>query len=165
MMIFTDGSFSNQPKMCGIGIIVLDGKKKYEFGAYTEKCKDNNIAEIYAIAYALKQISENRIFKENADKHLIIMTDSMYAVNKIKNNQLGRDELEQKALDYIQYTIKQSKKTVSLFQMKGHTNDNTKLGYYNNLADQLANDYRFHGLVKYQDQIFRMTLKKKEKRR
>lgn len=160
MMVFTDGSYSNNPNMCGIGVVVLDGKKRYEYGVNTTQCKDNNITEICAIAYALQIVNESSALKNNKDKHLILITDSKYAVKKINEKLSGSDELEQQALDYIQYTLNHSNKTITIFQNNGHASNKTKLGYFNNLADQIANDYRFLGLVKYQDQMFRQSLKK-----
>ena len=148
MEIFTDGSHSVKPQISGIGAVVINNKKEYYIGCYTSKCVDNNVAEVIAIAFAIKFIKDNKIFDKSKDKNVIIYSDSQYAIRKIMQNSNGRDEIEQKALNYIQEFINYSHKKIHFFQIKGHTHDGTKLSYYNNIADEIAGEQRLYGLSK-----------------
>lgn len=158
MEIFTDGSHSLKPRMSGVGAVIISNGREYEIGASTNKCENNNVAEVMAIAFAIKFIKESNILEQCKDKNILIFSDSMYALRKINQKAQGCDEYEQKALDYIQRFQETSKKRVTFFQVKGHIHDGTKLSHYNNIADTLAQDYRYLGLVKYQDQIYRQSL-------
>lgn len=158
MEIFTDGSHSLKPRMSGVGAVIISNGCEYEIGSSTNKCENNNVAEVMAIAFAIKYIRENGILEKCQDKNILIFTDSMYALRKIRQNAQGCDEYEQKALNYIHHFQETSKKKISFFQVKGHIHDGTKLSYYNNIADTLAQDYRYLGLVKYQDQVYRQSL-------
>ena len=141
-MIFTDGSFSRKPKVSGIGYVILTNKCEISNGCYNFKIKDNNVAEVYAIYRALKFV-ENHNFN---DKTIQILTDSDYAVRKIKNMGLGRDELETKFLTYIQEFTSKTDKKISYMLIKGHQHDGSKYSYYNNLADNIAGEQRLLGL-------------------
>lgn len=51
MEIFTDGSHSLKPRMSGVGAVILNNGHEHQIGAYTDKCVDNNVAEVVAIAF------------------------------------------------------------------------------------------------------------------
>ena len=56
MEIFTDGSHSLKPRMSGVGAVIISNGREYEIGSSTNKCENNNVAEVMAMA---------RIFQEN----------------------------------------------------------------------------------------------------
>lgn len=157
MEIFTDGSHSLNPKMSGVGAVIIDGKNEWEIGTYTEKCRDNNEAEVMAIAYAIKFIKEKKIDLNSNDNNIIIYSDSAYALRKLRDFEAGGSPLEQKALDYVQNYLNHTHKRITFFQIKGHVHDGTRLSYYNNVADMIAGDKRFLGLMRYQDRKFRQS--------
>lgn len=153
MLIFTDASHGYKPLMSGIGAIIIDQTKEYQIGAYTNKCKDNNIAEVSAIAFAIKYIADNQISDKSKDKTLTIVTDSSYAIHRITNYTPPRSEFEKSCLDYIHNFIKNTKLKVKFMQIKGHIHDNTKFSYYNNIADDIAGQYRYLGIHQYENKF------------
>lgn len=162
MEIFTDGSHSLKPRMSGVGAVILNNGHEHQIGAYTDKCVDNNVAEVVAIAFAIKYIKDHKIIDNSKDKNIIIYSDSANALRKIHQLSPGKDEFEQQALDFIQDFLQTTSKKVTLFQIKGHVHDGTKIAYYNNIADGLASDYRYIGLVKLQNKLFKQSLKNKK---
>lgn len=141
MLIFTDGSHSIKPRISGLGAVIIDNDKEYQIGAYSDKCRDNNVAEIAAIAMACKYVKANGI----QSKTITIISDSECALRRITHRALGEDEFEHNCLDYIKEFIIEYPK-VNFMQVKGHQKDNSKLTYYNRVADVLAGDYRKLGL-------------------
>ena len=151
MLIFTDGSFTRKPKMGGMGaVLITDNNKCHEFGAYSNKCNDNNVTEIAAIAMAIHYIKQHKVDQKSKDKTITIISDSQYAVRKIRQNCEGKDEFEDKCLSYIRNFLEETNKKVSFLQIKGHVHDNTKFAYYNNVADDVAREYRLKGLERQQ---------------
>ncbi len=150
MLVFTDGSHSRKPKMSGMGAVLIVSDKVHSFGAYTNKCSDNNVAEIAAIAMAIQYIKDFKIADRSTDKTINIMTDSSYAIHRLKYGTEGRDEFEKKCLKYIRDFLVETDKKVSFLHIKGHIHDGTKYSYYNNVADEIAGDYRRLGLEKQQ---------------
>lgn len=146
MIIFTDGSFSSKPNIAGFGAIILINDKEHRFGTYDNRCADNNVAEVGAIAMALQYISQYKIDKKEEIKSITIISDSTYALRKISNRLEGKDEFEQSCLDLIYEYMDKTHKKINLMQIKGHIHDGTKLNYYNNEADILAGEYRLLGL-------------------
>lgn len=146
MEIYTDGSHSLKPRMSGVGVVIIDNGRIYQIGAYTNKCVDNNVAEVMAIAFAIKYISDNKIIDKTKSKTITIYSDSANALRKIKQNSKGKDDFEQSALDYIQDFLDFTHKKINFFQIKGHVHDGTKLSFYNNVADDIAREYRLQGL-------------------
>ena len=58
MFVFTDASYSTGPKMSGCGVIIVDKNGDiYSFGNYTRECKNNNIAEVWAVHQASARLS------------------------------------------------------------------------------------------------------------
>lgn len=153
MLIFTDGSFSRKPKMAGLGAIIVHNNNEFVFGGYTNRCEDNNVAEVAAIAMAIKYAKENKL--ANDSKTITIISDSSYALRKIQMNKAGRDEFEQRCLDYIENFLIETNKKVNFLQVKGHIHDGTKLSYYNNIADDIAGQYRLYGLEKYNNRLIK----------
>lgn len=146
MIIFTDGSHSTKPRMSGLGAVILYKDREHTFGTYTNKCRDNNVAEIAAIAMAVQYIQDNKIVDRMEDKTITIVSDSETALRKINQKSEGQDDFERACLDYIQEFLSFSKKKINFMQIKGHIHDGTKLSHYNNVADDLAGDYRRLGL-------------------
>lgn len=150
MLIFTDGSYSKKPNMCGLGAVILYNNEQIKIGSYNNKCNDNNIAEIAAIALAIHYIKNNNIVNNMSDKTINIISDSSYAVRKLSmRNSYGRDEVEQKYLDYILNFLNETNKKVSFLLVKGHSKSNDKLSFYNNMADNIAKEERLKGLQLY----------------
>ena len=145
MQVYTDGSHSIKPRLSGYGAVIISEGKEYQIGGYNQKCLDNNVAEIMAIAFALKFIKDN-LLNKSFEKSITIFSDSAYALRKIKQQSMGRNKEEQAMLDYIQRFISNTKKKVHFFQIKGHTHDGTKISHYNHCADRLANQFRQYGL-------------------
>lgn len=147
MLVFTDGSFSKKPTMAGLGAVIICDGKEHIIGCYRKDCSDNNIAEVAAIAMALQYINDCK-FEQNYpnEKTITIISDSQYALMRIKNDSEGRTEEEKKYLAYIKEFMATSKKKINLMQVKGHTNQRDKLSFYNNMADRTAGEYRQVGL-------------------
>lgn len=146
MIIFTDGSHSTKPQMSGFGAVIIYKGREHRFGTYSELCRDNNVAEIGAIAMAVQYVVDNKILETMADKTITFISDSENALRKIMQQVKGNDDFERKCLENIQNFIKRSGKKVKFMQIKGHVHDGTKLSYYNNDADILAGEYRKLGL-------------------
>ena len=149
MLVFTDGSHSLKPRMSGLGAVIISGDKEHHIGAYNDECRDNNVAELAAIAMSIKFIRKHKLDEAEDCKTINIISDSSYALRKITQNGMPKDEYEKKILDYIHNFINLSKKRVSFMQVKGHIHDGSKLSTYNNLADIIAGDYRLLGLELY----------------
>jgi ribonuclease HI len=101
MIIFTDGSFSPKPNIAGFGAVLLINDRQYSFGTYDNRCVDNNVAEVGAIAMALQYVKEHKIDKRDEVKSISIISDSAYALRKISNRLEGKDEFEQSCLNLI----------------------------------------------------------------
>ena len=151
MIIFTDGSHSTKPRMSGLGAVILYKDREHSFGTYTNQCRDNNVAEIAAIAMAIQYISDNKILDRMEDKTITIISDSETALRKIQQKCTGNDEFECECLEYIQEFLAFTNKKVNFLQIKGHVHDGTKLSHYNNIADDVAGDYRRLGLELQQE--------------
>lgn len=146
MLLFTDASHGYKPLMSGLGFVLIDKHKEYNAGAYTNQCRDNNIAEVAAVAYAIKYCCDNKIFDKTSDKTLTIITDSAYTIQRIRDKTPPRTDIEEKCLNYIHDFIRRSKFKVKMLQIKGHIHDGTKFSHYNNIADNIAGEYRYLGI-------------------
>lgn len=146
MIIFTDGSFSSKPNIAGFGAVILINDRQHRFGTYDNRCADNNVAEVGAIAMACQYISQHKLDQRDDVKSITLISDSAYALRKIGNKVEGKDEFEQSCLDLIHDFIEHTPKKINLMQIKGHVHDGTKLNYFNNEADILAGEYRQLGL-------------------
>lgn len=151
MLIFTDGSHSLKPRMSGFGAVLIYKDKEHTFGTYSNQCRDNNVAEIAAIAMAIQYIQDNRIVDKMDDKTITIISDSETALRKITQRHEGSDDFERSCLKYIHEFLDFTHKKVSFMQIKGHVHDGTKLSYYNNIADNVAGEYRRLGLELQQE--------------
>lgn len=160
MEVFTDGSHSRKPIMSGVGVIILHGDSEYPVGAFTSKCMDNNVAEVAAIAFAIKFIQNNKVLRNSPDKTITFFTDSAYAVRKLRQYSPGRDDIEQQMLDYIHHFFETSKRKINVFQIKGHVHDGTKLSFYNNIADDIASEQRLIGLERLYRRLNNHSFKK-----
>lgn len=151
MIIFTDASYSNQTKVSGYGFVVLDKDFDYKAGNYSFEPKDNNVAEIGAISEALSFCQKHNIFNKTKDKNLTIITDSKVAVRKILMNLSGNSKFEEDKLENIRKILNsiKNKLKITIFQIKGHSKekDYSKFGYYNEVCDAIAGDYRYIGEI------------------
>lgn len=162
MIIFTDASYSLQTNASGFGFVILDKRFEFKAGNYSLKCKNNNIAEIGAIAEALKYCEDYNLFKATKDKTLTIISDSKYSVNKIQKKIPADDTLEAKYLEDIHKSLDKCKLKVNIFQIKGHQGDRDKFSYYNELADEIASSYRYLGEMELEKIKFQEKLKDKK---
>lgn len=80
-VIYSDGSCQPNPGKCGSGVVIYKNNKILFklYGAYV-KHGTNNIAELYALKYAV-ECGVRIVTKRNAD--VVIYSDSEYCVNTI----------------------------------------------------------------------------------
>lgn len=160
MLIFTDGSYSRKPNMAGLGVVILYRDKQINIGRYDNRCTDNNVAEVAAIALAIQYIKNNKIVDKIKDKTINIISDSSYAIRKInRRDSNGKDVFEQNCLGFIRNFLDETNKKVSFLQIKGHIHDGSKYSYFNNIADQIAGEERLNGIERQ-----RMFINKKKRR-
>lgn len=153
MIIFTDASYSNATKVAGFGFVVIDNDREFRAGNFCIDCKDNNIAEVGAIASALEYCEKLKIFNQSKDKTLTIITDSRCAESRILMDSEGKEEQEKKWLSRIKEILRKSKKKVRILQIKGHSEaDQSKFSVYNALTDWIASDYRYLGEIEKRNQ-------------
>lgn len=154
MLIFTDASYSNKTKVAGFGFVIVSGDYEYRAGNFALNCSDNNVAEIGAIASALKYCETLGLFSKSIDRTLTIVTDSKTAEGRINRHEVGRHECEQGWLKFIERSIQRSGHTARVLQVKGHSKDNSKFSQYNEMADWIADDYRYLGEIEKRNQEF-----------
>lgn len=148
MLIFTDASFSSKPKMAGLGFVIIHEGAVLKVGTYEDRCRDNNVAEIAAIASALKYVENRACLEEHwKDEPITIISDSDCALGRITHEHPGSDDFERQCLSDIYRFM--TRRKVTYFQIKAHQRDGSKLSYYNCLADSLAGEYRQIGLELY----------------
>ena len=128
MRVYTDASTR---KISGLGYIATNSKNKeiYRNGITIDQ-PYNNTAELLAILYAIDDTQD--LLQKN--EKVIIMTDSTYAVNAIRNNIYRKEEEPivkkiQSMMEYSEY---------NLFWIKGHCQDGTILSHFNKLADKTS---------------------------
>lgn len=158
MLIFTDASFSDNPKMSGLGSVIITDSEEISVGAYSKKCEDNNIAEVAAIAMALKHCETTKLFQRCEDKTVTFCTDSLYALRKVTEEREPKTDFEEKLLNYIQKSIKSANKKINFLHIKAHLDSDNKMNHYNKMADKIAGEYRMLGVELTNDKP-----KKKEK--
>lgn len=165
MIIFTDASYSSQTKVSGYGFVILDKDFDYKAGNYSFEPRDNNVAEVSAIAEALEFCQKNGVFRRTKDKTLTIITDSKVAVRRILMEIPGVDSFEQAKLNKIKEILGKVKLKTTIFQIKGHgkENDGGKFGYYNEVCDAIAGDYRYIGEIEKEKVL--TLVRKNNKRR
>jgi ribonuclease HI len=133
--------------MAGLGAVIKYNDNEDCIGCYSQKCYDNNVAEVASIAMALQYVKDSNILEECRDKTITIITDSSFALHRINYNPVGRDQFEQECLDTIHNFMKESKRKVNFLQVKGHVHSGgDKLTHYNCIADRIAGEYRLVGL-------------------
>ena len=130
MRIFTDASTEN--KYSGIAFVAIDAEHNIVLENSTVLTGiDNNTAELQAILFALRSIP-------NSDERVVILSDSLYATNCVKNNQCRY--FEKDILEEIQKNLRN--KHGRVMWIKGHTSDGTYISIFNKEADSLANKAR-----------------------
>lgn len=147
MLIFTDASFSSSTNVSGFGFAIIDKKFNYNAGNYSFRCKDNNVAEVGAIAEALRFGKQMNIFNLTNDRTLTIISDSKVALQRILTR-TPTTEAEEQFINEIYNNLSKIKKLkVTFIQIKGHTKGTDKFSYYNDIADCIAKDYRYLGEI------------------
>lgn len=147
MLIFTDASYDSNNKIAGFGYVIITSDREFRAGGFALYCKDNNVAEVGAIAAALKFCQSQKLFQKSNDQTLTILTDSRTAENRINRNFDGSDDLEQGYLKYINYALSRIPMQCRVMQIKGHSDDGSKFSQYNQLADWIASDYLYLGQI------------------
>lgn len=129
MRIYTDAS--TRGNISGLGYIATNNKniELFKAGIVIDQ-GDNNTAELLAIIYAIDEV-QNLLQK---NEKLIILTDSTYAVNAIRDNNYRQKE--EAIVKKIQNLLEGN--TYSLMWIKGHCQDGTLLSYYNKRADKMS---------------------------
>lgn len=155
LLIFTDASYSTQTKVAGFGFVIVSGDYEYRAGNFALNCSDNNVAEIGAIASALKYCETLGLFRKSNDKTLTIITDSRTAECRINRHEQGRHEVEQGWLKFIERSIQRSGHKARVLQVKGHSKDDSKFSQYNEIADWIADDYRYLGEIEKKNQQYK----------
>lgn len=162
MIIFTDASYSEQTKVAGLGFVIIDKKFDYKAGNFRINCQDNNVAELGAIAEALKFCQTSNLFKVSSDRTVSIITDSKYAVGRINSPNPNASEQEKEYIKIITEILDKCPLKSTIFQIKGHTKGEDKFSYYNNIADTIAGDYRYLGEIEKERNLTLMVTKKKK---
>lgn len=138
--IWADGSFQRGRPYgtCGVGILIrrlnpnARSERKvceHKFSLGMEGVEDNNLAEFYAIEYALFKLSQLKLHPK--DRKLSIMTDSQTAIGFIENKYYTVPEKYVDIVDRIQFQLK--KWDYKIYWIKGHSRDKRQ-----NLCDLLA---------------------------
>ena len=157
MFVFTDASYSTGPKMSGCGIVIIDKKGNiYTFGSYTRECKNNNIAEVWAVHQSLKFIQQNKIIEKSGDETINILTDSKHVLKHLDDART--DSYETQLFDEIRDLRYEYR--INFFHIKGHTHDGTKIAYYNGISDCIAKEHRLLGLEKYNKYLKKLAKEK-----
>lgn len=154
MIIYTDASYSKNKNMSGLGIVFVqedNGKSRIShFGTYSRVCRDNNTAEIAAIALVFDYLKERKCpIKLKQGEEITIVSDSQVALNKIHKMVFGSNDFERHCLRCIYDYCTYSGVKVVFRLCKGHCKDDSRDSYYNNMVDKLSNDYRKLGYSLY----------------
>ena len=157
MFVFTDASYSDSPKMSGCGVIIIDKNGDiYSYGNYTNECKNNNIAEVWAVHQALSYITKYKIMERSGDKTINIMTDSKHVLKHLDDERTN--EFEARLFDEIRDLRYEHR--INFFHIKGHNHDGTKIAYYNGISDSIAKEYRLLGLERYNKYLRKLVKEK-----
>lgn len=151
--VFTDGSFVNNTKECGYGVVFPNKEYPNISKPFTFGHKTNQRAELYAIYKGIKTVYKD--LKENntvnQKVNIIIYTDSEYSIKSLtiwimkwKNNNWktanGKDVLNQDIIIKLDTLIEKYKKfgIIKFIHVRSHTGHNNFESINNDLADNLA---------------------------
>lgn len=152
VQLWTDGSFYRENKQetkCGIGILIRrlappndkhQTIHEHTFSLGLNKIQDNNLAELYAIAYGLYKLSQIKLHP--LDKKLVVITDSQTAINFINGDYTSSKESYKEVVGNIRTQLK--KYNYKLYWKKGHADCERQ-----NLCDKLAKQGRLGGRSDY----------------
>lgn len=140
VQIWADGSFERGKPYgtCGIGILIRrlnpDARSErkvceHKFSLGMEGVEDNNLAEFYAIEYALFKLSQLKLHPK--DRKLSIMTDSQTAIGFITGEYKNTPDKYVEIVDRIRFQLR--KWDYKIYWIKGHSKDKRQ-----NLCDLLA---------------------------
>jgi ribonuclease HI len=82
VIIYTDGGARNNPGPAGAGVVIIDGKKTFEFKKYLGDHQTNNWAEYEAVALALHEAKKHGL----AGRPIELRMDSKLVVEQILGN-------------------------------------------------------------------------------
>ena len=78
-MVHTDGACSGNPGPAGVGVVLTSGELRKEISEYIGEAT-NNIAELTAILRGLAAIKDR-------SRHVIVRSDSLYAIRALSGEQ------------------------------------------------------------------------------
>jgi ribonuclease HI len=82
IVIHTDGACSGNPGPAGIGVVLASGDRRREISEYVGEAT-SNIAELTAITRGLEAIKDRA-------RHVIVQSDSRYAIGRLSGEQRVR---------------------------------------------------------------------------
>ncbi len=86
IMVWTDGGCAPNPGPGGIGVVVIDGDDRIEFGDYLGE-STNNICELTAILRGLQAVKDR-------SRPVVIYADSAYAIGLLSKNWKAKANVE-----------------------------------------------------------------------
>jgi ribonuclease HI len=86
--IWTDGGCSPNPGPGGVGVVVIDGKRRIEFGDYLGD-STNNICELMAIKLGLETVATT-----DRERTVVVFADSAYAIGLLSQGWKAKANVE-----------------------------------------------------------------------
>lgn len=123
VVAYADGACTGNPGPAGLGVMIVDGKKRIELSEYLGE-GTNNIAELTAILRAVKEIP--------ADVTMTVYTDSQYAIGVLQKG--WKAKANQELVADVKRALAERKKT-KLVYVPGHSGVSG-----NERADELARE-------------------------
>ena len=152
VQIWTDGSHerTKDGTRCGIGILIrrltLDCENRqqkvaeHRFSIGLKNVADNNLAELYAIEYALYKLSQIKLHPK--DKKLVIITDSKTAIGYITGKNIPLNPTYKEVVGDVLFRLQRY--DYKIYWKKGHSDCERQ-----NLCDALAKKGRIQHAYKY----------------
>lgn len=82
IIIYTDGGARNNPGPAGAGVVIIDGKKRFELKKFLGEKQTNNWAEYEAVVLGLTEAKKHGF----SDRMIEVRMDSKLAVEQISGN-------------------------------------------------------------------------------
>jgi ribonuclease HI len=123
VIAYADGACTGNPGPAGLGVMIVDGKRRIELSEYLGE-GTNNIAELTAILRAVQEIP--------ADAAMTVYTDSQYAIGVLQKG--WKAKANQQLVADVKRALAERKKT-KLVYVPGHSGVSG-----NERADELARE-------------------------
>ena len=140
MFIYCDASFNEQTKQAGLGVIVhqlLDKGKMVTKMQSVCVCEDNNVAELKAIEFALKNVK-----KQFPEEPIYIVTDSFLAIDSIYNPEVKKPKYKILGNKIKHMLNSLSENSWQVVHRKAHTKRKDKYSLNQQESDKLARQIR-----------------------